>query len=656
MAGNTFRKKLHHDHSKMLAPENRMAAHPVMSAKLQRTLNNRITPNSVVGRENLAILDNIVRGGKLKIAFGRKKGGIGDVLMTTPTVKAIKRRYPHSELTYFIDTKYAAGGLVDILKHNPYIDQIIPFEQVRREDYHFFADVTTVGLARERRGLPPVNRIDMFAEYVGLNLVDSVPTYVVTREEKAWAQSIISRWTKGKAMKVVTLHISSVDQRRNWPAKNYQELVTQLTARYKDIFFIVFDQHKACSWGLKNTFDASHFDIRAKGALINASHLFIGPDSGLLHLAGALEKHIVSLFGSTPPEARINHYANAVAVRAKILCSGCFYEACSLGFACMTHIRVADVIKAVEERIYSNKILAMPLDGRIFVKSTTDYPESRLLHNNLCDALSASANIVIDTEESNETITNSDYIVGALDLNKAFARISKRGKVIPYISSGPKEIDPGYVEVLNTYPRILVPSKGAADWLRKNGVSKPISSCPVPIKVGQPIAKTDSTIVFASYVEDPDQAKRISEAFKKVAKRDLDKVLVLATTLSLDDPDIRIKEVHPDSFDWQSVDCFIEGSINPVAMPFSLQAISFGQYCITPKTDLNYIPDGVTSLVTTETDSCLYNINSLVTSLELFCELESLLSTDAIDRIKYLQDNNNYGTVACEILLALKGA
>jgi len=652
---NVFRKsRLHRDHSKMLNPMiNRQAAHPVMSAKLTRSRNNCTTPNRIIGRENLAAIDGILKGEVLRIAFGRKKGGIGDVLMTTPTVKAIKRRYPNCKLTYFVDPKYGQNSLEEILKYNPHIDEIVSFSHIKREKYHFYVDVTTVGLARERRGLPPVNRIDMFAEYVGLDLVDPVPTYVVTKEEKAWAQAMIDKWTKGKPSKIVTLHISSVDERRNWPAQKFMELVTQLGAQHSDIFFIIFDQHKKNTWGLRNTFDASHFDIRANAALIDASHLFVGPDSGLLHIAGALEKHIVSLFGSTPAAARINHYANAVSIEAKVMCRNCWYDPCNLQFVCMTQIQVADVMRAVKKRLYSNKVLSVPLDGRIFVSSTPGSSEASFVHENLCNALGLSANIVLDTEETNETVTGQDYVIGAVDLNFPAKRISRQGQVVAYVCSGPKNIDEENVNVLNSYRHLFVPNKETTNWLRDNNVSTSVTICPLPLKTSQPIAKVGDTLLFATYTKEEEQRERIVSSFKKAVGRNLKRSLMLITpTRIADDPDPRIYQSRLQDVDWDSIDCFIEADSHPIAIPLTMKALSLGKYCITPDIKLNHLPEGIVDRVPVK--DCLYQQKPLKETLSLFCELESILSTDSNDRVKYFRKQNSYETVAHQILLGLR--
>ncbi len=48
------------------------------------------------------------------------------------------------------------------------------------------------------------------------------------------------------------------------------------------------------------------------------------PDSALLHLAGALNKKIVTIFGPIPPQSRINYYANATVLIKRLPCQYCW--------------------------------------------------------------------------------------------------------------------------------------------------------------------------------------------------------------------------------------------------------------------------------------------------------------------------------------------
>ena len=94
------------------------------------------------------------------------------------------------------------------------------------------------------------------------------------------------------------------------------------------------------------------YGIRQVAALINEMDLLVTPDSGLMHLAGALNKRLVTIWGGTYPPSRINYYPNAVAIASSHLaCWPCWYfnRDCNSEYLCIKQISVDKVLKTVIE-------------------------------------------------------------------------------------------------------------------------------------------------------------------------------------------------------------------------------------------------------------------------------------------------------------------
>jgi heptosyltransferase-2 len=83
--------------------------------------------------------------------------------------------------------------------------------------------------------------------------------------------------------------------------------------------------------------------------LIFQCRLFISNDSGLMHIAGALNIPTIALFGSTNPVTTAPAGNQSVIVRREVSCSPCLKETCPTDFRCMRLISVEDVLTAAQK-------------------------------------------------------------------------------------------------------------------------------------------------------------------------------------------------------------------------------------------------------------------------------------------------------------------
>jgi ADP-heptose:LPS heptosyltransferase len=307
-------------------------------------------------------LDRLIRSENPIICIKRRLGGIGDVLMTTPLLKAIKTLIPNCYLVYATDLKYAQGALADVIKHNPYVDQLISSHEVKEEEYDYCVDITQTGLSQERSGLVPPNRIDMFADEVGVSVdADPVPVYEVTEEERLAANQKINEefllGAKREEVKLIVIQARSNDVRRTWPLDHVEALLDLLAADPKIRVILLDWGTSANRWKKKDRiFPILDKDLAFVASLIEQSDLVICPDSAILHLAGALSKKTIGIFGPIPPESRINHYDNATAVRLQLPCKNCWYTPVCLRRStgkldCLVRITPQMVYEAIMERL-----------------------------------------------------------------------------------------------------------------------------------------------------------------------------------------------------------------------------------------------------------------------------------------------------------------
>jgi heptosyltransferase-2 len=299
-------------------------------------------------------LDGLLGGRKPKICIYRRLGGMGDVIMTTPIMKHIKRLLPNSHIVYATDLKYANGGLADIIRYNPYVDEIADFASINPSKFDLFTDVTATGLDRERSGKVPHNRIDMFAQQVGLDISsDPLPDYFITEDEREWAKKELTEFLgeiPRKEAIVIGIQIRSNDERRTWPLHYMEELINML-AKDSKARIMAFDWSADKQWESQQV-KKCEYGLRYTAALIEQCDVVVCPDSAILHLAGALQKKIIAIFGPVPPESRINYYANATAVVAGLPCQYCWYSpTCGNKQQCLHGIKPRAVFEAIRTKL-----------------------------------------------------------------------------------------------------------------------------------------------------------------------------------------------------------------------------------------------------------------------------------------------------------------
>jgi len=92
---------------------------------------------------------------------------------------------------------------------------------------------------------------------------------------------------------------------------------------------------------------AGKTNLKEAIAVISSCGLFISNDSGLMHVAGALNIPTVAIFGSTNPVTTSPVGERSVVIYKGAPCSPCLKETCPTDFRCMDMISVGEVCETV---------------------------------------------------------------------------------------------------------------------------------------------------------------------------------------------------------------------------------------------------------------------------------------------------------------------
>jgi heptosyltransferase-2 len=84
-------------------------------------------------------------------------------------------------------------------------------------------------------------------------------------------------------------------------------------------------------------------------ALFSRCHLFVGNDSGAMHIAAAAGIPVVAVFGSTDPEGTAPMTSRRTLVRHPVSCSPCFLRECPVDHRCMERVEIVSVRDAARQ-------------------------------------------------------------------------------------------------------------------------------------------------------------------------------------------------------------------------------------------------------------------------------------------------------------------
>jgi len=91
--------------------------------------------------------------------------------------------------------------------------------------------------------------------------------------------------------------------------------------------------------------------LPALAAVLERARIFVGVDSGVMHLAAAVGTPVVALFGPSDPRITGPQGEGHYLIRADLPCSPCLRSSCDQGVPCMSQIKPDEVIARVKPLI-----------------------------------------------------------------------------------------------------------------------------------------------------------------------------------------------------------------------------------------------------------------------------------------------------------------
>ncbi len=332
-------------------------------------------------------------GGRTKVLIIKCRAQ-GDVLRTTALLPGLKRKYPRSHITWLVD-----GESVDLLAGDPLVDGVLPFRlesvlplEAREFDVLLCLDkepgltalATKVRAAQkfgfgmnEFGGTMAFNGAASYALRLGIDddlkyrtnrktyqeIVAEAAEVDYARDEYVFE---LAEAAKGKAREFMKAH--GVDASRpavglntgagtkfetkQWPIAHYREFIRGLTDKLGANVFLLggpreeaLNRAIAAGAGHRVHNTGNDHSIPEFAGVISLMDVVVTSDTLGMHLAIALKKKVVALFGPTCPQ-EIDLYDRGVKLWTGAPCAPCYKQTCPDAI-CMKGIEPGRVLEEV---------------------------------------------------------------------------------------------------------------------------------------------------------------------------------------------------------------------------------------------------------------------------------------------------------------------
>ena len=344
---------------------------------------------------------------------------LGDVIFTTPLLRALRRKFPDAVLSYAVEPM-AAG----VLRGNPHLDEIIVVPAARglsrlttdiglgwqlwRRGFDIAIDLhggprsawlTWASRAPRRIGYAIKGRQWMYTTVVS-RAADLTPRHSVenqwdllrsldigvcdqvhdslemARDESAEARVDARLRPAGvsRSHALVVMHVSAGNAFRRWPATSFADLAASLVRSDQNRRVVVTAgpsepgaaravcdaARSRLDTNRQSILDLGDFDPTELRALIDRASVYIGGDSGPLHVAATTGTPIVAMLGPTLAERsrpwRDPRYFSEI-VELSLPCRPCHQRTCEPGdFRCLTWITPDRVAQAAERALAASRV------------------------------------------------------------------------------------------------------------------------------------------------------------------------------------------------------------------------------------------------------------------------------------------------------------
>jgi predicted lipopolysaccharide heptosyltransferase III len=322
---------------------------------------------------------------------------VGDVLLSTPCLQAIKENLPHANVTVVVNK-----GTEAILQNHPCVDHVVAIDRrsfvqgcralmrLRKRRYDLVLDLTDgdrsaimtwlvnarhrVGYNGEHRwrgrcydqiidGDPDeMHTVDYYlraVKEIGLNVSAHAPTLSFAPDDEKYANELLVDHGIDREEQLVMIHPGSRWEAKSWLAERFAAVADTIqVSRSARVVFAGSEMERARVKNIQAQMSTTSVSIVGQttvlqlAAVMKRCALFLGNDNGPMHMAAAVELPVVALFGPTNPKVWGPCGSGHRVFFKDFDCRACFVPGCRLGSqSCMAQISVDEVMDAVSDSL-----------------------------------------------------------------------------------------------------------------------------------------------------------------------------------------------------------------------------------------------------------------------------------------------------------------
>lgn len=343
---------------------------------------------------------------------------LGDIILTTPVLDALKENYGNSEISFLTKQKYQG-----LFESDPRVHSVIYFEPegkdkgfsgllrlirgLNQKKFDLIIDLHSnlrsllirllvragkkvnynkkiiprlLMVHLKRWKVKSISTIDNYLKSlgeIGIRAWSRIPRLYSKKENEIWAENFFTENGLAKDEILVGIAPGAKWETKRWDLDKFSSVAKSLSQDLPAKILLVGDKDDLKPIegienyvGKERTIQAVDLPLDRLIALVERCDLFISNDSGPLHLASSLSVPTIGIFGPTSPELGFSPSG----LEDKVFWAGVDCSPCSLHGGkdcvkesryCMDNIKSEKIIEEAKRILSANKVIFLDRDGTI---------------------------------------------------------------------------------------------------------------------------------------------------------------------------------------------------------------------------------------------------------------------------------------------------